>query len=102
MTKKIPNFNNIGELMNRHHDILKNDLSITVPLIDEMIDSALKNGAYGAKIIGSGGGGSILILSNEKDQNKLINAMYSAGAKEVVKANPVSYTHLTLPTNREV
>ena len=87
MTKKIPNFNNIGELMNRHHDILKNDLSITVPLIDEMIDSALKNGAYGAKIIGSGGGGSILILSNEKDQNKLINAMYSAGAKEVVKAN---------------
>ena len=87
MTKKIPNFNNIGELMNRHHDILKNDLSITVPLIDEMIDSALKNGAYGAKIIGSGGGGSILILSNEKDQNKLINAMYSSGAKEVVKAN---------------
>jgi len=87
MTKKPPNFNNIGELMNRHHDILKNDLSITVPLIDEMIDSALKNGAYGAKIIGSGGGGSILILSNEKDQNKLINAMYSAGAKEVVKAN---------------
>jgi galactokinase len=87
MTKKTSNFNNIGELMNRHHDILKNDLSITVPLIDEMIDSALKNGAYGAKIIGSGGGGSILILSNEKDQNKLINAMYSAGAKEVVKAN---------------
>ena len=87
MTKKTSNFNNIGELMNRHHDILKNDLSITVPLIDEMIDSALKNGAYAAKIIGSGGGGSILILSNEKDQNKLINAMYSAGAKEVVKAN---------------
>ena len=87
LKKKKPNFNNIGELMNRHHDILKNDLSITVPLIDEMIDSALKNGAYGAKIIGSGGGGSILILSNEKDQNKLINAMYSAGAKEVVKAN---------------
>ena len=87
MTKKNPNFNNIGELMNRHHDILKNDLSITVPLIDEMIDSALKNGAYGAKIIGSGGGGSILILSNEKDQNKLIDAMYSIGAKEVVKAN---------------
>ena len=87
LKKKNPNFNNIGELMNEHHNILKNDLSITVPLIDEMIDSALKNGAYGAKIIGSGGGGSILILSNEKDQNKLINAMYSAGAKEVVKAN---------------
>ncbi|MDB0069432.1 galactokinase, partial [Flavobacteriaceae bacterium] len=87
LKKKNPNFNNIGELMNEHHNILKNDLSITVPLIDEMIYSALKNGAYGAKIIGSGGGGSILILSNEKDQNKLIDAMYSIGAKEVVKAN---------------
>ena len=52
-----------------------------------MIDLALENGSYGAKIIGSGGGGSILILSNPKDENKIIEAMYNVGAKEVVKAN---------------
>ena len=86
--KKInPNLNKLGILMNRHHNILKNDLSITVPLIDKMIDLAIENGAYGAKIIGSGGGGSILILSNEKNENRIINAMYNIGAKEVVKAN---------------
>ena len=73
--------------MNRHHNILKNDLSVTVPLIDRMIDLALKNGSYGAKIIGSGGGGSILILTNKVNENKIINAMYKVGAKEVVKAN---------------
>ena len=86
--KKInPNLNKLGILMNRHHNILKNDLSTTVPLIDKMIDLAIENGAYGAKIIGSGGGGSILILSNEKNENRIINAMYNIGAKEVVKAN---------------
>ena len=87
LKKRNPNLNNLGILMNRHHNILKNDLSITVPLIDKMIDLAIENGAYGAKIIGSGGGGSILILSNEKDENRIIDAMYNIGAKEVVKAN---------------
>ena len=87
LKKKNPNLNNIGKLMNRHHNILKNDLSVTVPLIDRMIDLALKNGSYGAKIIGSGGGGSILILTNKVNENKIINAMYKVGAKEVVKAN---------------
>ena len=52
-----------------------------------MIDIAIENGAYGAKIIGSGGGGSVLILSNENRQENIINKLISAGIKEIVKAN---------------
>jgi galactokinase len=52
-----------------------------------MIDIAIENGAYGAKIIGSGGGGSVLILSNENQQENIINKLISAGIKEIVKAN---------------
>jgi galactokinase len=52
-----------------------------------MIDIAIENGAYGAKIIGSGGGGSVLILSNENQQDNIINKLISAGIKEIVKAN---------------
>ena len=52
-----------------------------------MIDIAIENGAYGAKIIGSGGGGSVLILSNENQQENIINKLMSAGIKEIVKAN---------------
>ena len=52
-----------------------------------MIDIATKNGAYGAKIIGSGGGGSILILSNENKQENIINKLFSIGVNDVVKAN---------------
>ena len=86
--KKIkPNLNELGRLMNEHHNFLKNNLKITVPKIDEMIDIATKNGAYGAKIIGSGGGGSILILSNENKQENIINKLFSIGVNDVVKAN---------------
>ena len=43
-------------------------------------------------------------LRAEEDAHSLINALGPANfqqADEIVK-NPVSYTHLTLPTNREV
>ena len=73
--------------MIEHHDFLKNNLKITVPEIDQMIDIAIENGAYGAKIIGSGGGGSVLILSNENQQENIINKLISAGINEIVKAN---------------
>ena len=52
-----------------------------------MFDIAIENGAYGAKIIGSGGGGSILILSNENQQENIINKLFSIGINDVVKAN---------------
>ena len=51
--------------MSDHHDFLKNDLKITTPEIDNMIDIAKQNGSLASKIVGSGGGGSIVCLSND-------------------------------------
>ncbi|UAM96669.1 galactokinase [Polaribacter litorisediminis] len=70
----------IGHLMNQHHHYLKNLLKITVPKIDAMIDAALDAGALGAKIVGSGGGGSIAVLSLKNKEKKIINAILAAGA----------------------
>ena len=84
-----PDLLKLGKLMNDHHDILKNKLSITVPKIDYMIETARKHGAYGTKIIGSGGGGSILILS-EKLHQKIINELSKIGVNEIIKANESS------------
>ena len=77
----------IGELMNKHHHYLKNLLKITVPKIDMMIDAALKAGALGAKIVGSGGGGSIAVLSTKNKEQEVIKAIYKAGAKNVYMAS---------------
>ena len=81
--KKNLDIKEVGDLMNEHHHYLKNDLEITVPKIDIMIDAALKAGAYGAKIVGSGGGGSIAVLCDEKIQDTIIDSLKTAGAVNV-------------------
>jgi galactokinase len=69
----------LGYLMNQHHAVLRDKLKITVPLIDKMIDAALEAGAYGAKIVGSGGGGSIVALSSADCQQDVIDAINKIG-----------------------
>lgn len=72
----------LGTLMNEHHSILKNNLKITTPKIDAMITAALDAGAYGAKIVGSGGGGSICAITSKENKQKVINQINTAGAKD--------------------
>ena len=60
-----------------------NDLKITTPEIDLMIDIADKNGSLASKIVGSGGGGSIVCLSNNKETStKILNKFNEIGVKE--------------------
>lgn len=75
-------YKHIGNLLNAHHAVLKNTLQITVPVIDTMIDAALYAGAYGAKIVGSGGGGCICAIAPIEKQQDVINAIQNAGAKD--------------------
>lgn len=72
----------IGALMNAHHQVLKELLGITVPRIDHMIDAANNAGALGAKIVGSGLGGSIIALAPEGKEEKVINAIIDAGGRD--------------------
>ncbi|PKA82056.1 galactokinase [Ulvibacter sp. MAR_2010_11] len=81
------NLKKLGELMTQHHTVLKDKLHTTVPKIDAMIEAALQAGAYGAKIVGSGGGGSIVVLAPKEKELHICNALLKAGAKA---AYPVS------------
>jgi len=74
-------FCNIGKLMSAHHNILKDYLKLTVPKIDTMIDKVLQTGAFGAKIVGSGGGGCIVALAQDNIE-EIIEALMKAGAKQ--------------------
>ncbi|MEM7087256.1 MAG: galactokinase family protein [Bacteroidota bacterium] len=78
--KKSPDLKIVGKLMNAHHKVLKEVLKITVPRIDAMISAALDAGAYGAKIVGSGGGGSIVALAAAKNKGSVVAAIKEAGA----------------------
>ncbi len=81
--KSFLNIENISKLMSDHHSFLKNDLKITTPEIDHMIGIAKQNGSLASKIVGSGGGGSIVCLSNNKNTSmKILNEFNKIGVKE--------------------
>lgn len=80
--KPILDLQKIGFWMNQHHEVLRDLLKITVPRIDDMINAALRAGAYGAKIVGSGGGGSIVVIADPEKETAVIEAILKAGALE--------------------
>jgi galactokinase len=87
LTKNPLNLKEIGRLMNEHHRMLRDYLKITVPRIDAMIEAAIASGAYGAKIVGSGGGGCIVALSPKDKKKEIIEAIKKAGAKDAYEVS---------------
>jgi galactokinase len=55
----------VGTLLTEHQAILRDVLGISTPKIDRMIDAAMRAGAYGGKINGSGGGGCMFAYAPE-------------------------------------
>jgi galactokinase len=77
------NHRRIGELLNEHQTILREVLKISTPKIDSMLDAAIKAGAYGGKINGSGGGGCMFAYAPEHPE-KIAAAIRDAGGKAYI------------------
>lgn len=75
------NLKGLGSLMTEHHLVLKDVLQVSTPQIDVLINAALTAGAYGAKIVGSGGGGSITAIVPVGKEFEVCQAIKEAGAK---------------------
>ncbi|RMD68376.1 MAG: hypothetical protein D6822_07070, partial [Cyanobacteria bacterium J149] len=52
----------LGHYLTRQHQILRDDLHLSIPRIEAMIKGALEAGAYGCKINGSGQGGCMIAI----------------------------------------
>lgn len=72
----------LGTLMNKAHNHL-HALGVSHPHLETLVKTALKNGALGAKLTGSGIGGSIIALAKDlQDAKRIAKALLAAGAKE--------------------
>jgi len=71
----------LGDYMNVCHGLL-NALRVSTWELEEMVQIARDNGAFGAKLTGGGGGGSIIALC-EKIGDELIDAFDDAGYQAV-------------------
>jgi galactokinase/mevalonate kinase-like predicted kinase len=67
----------LGALMDNNHRIVA-DLGGSGPANEALIEAARKAGAYGAKLAGAGGGGTILALAD--DPGRVRAALFEAGA----------------------
>lgn len=78
LLKDSPDIQVLSDLMNRHHAHLRDDLKVSTPKIDGMIEKSLAAGALAAKINGSGEGGCMFAFCPGK-QDAVAEAIRDAG-----------------------
>ncbi|MBA7504591.1 Galactokinase [subsurface metagenome] len=73
------NIISIGNLMNQNHKLLQ-AITVSGEINDKLVQIALKNGAIGAKMTGTGRGGLVIAIAENKEiQEKIAKAIEKEG-----------------------
>ena len=64
--------------MNENHRILQ-QIKVSTPKLDELVNAAQKAGAYGAKLSGAGGGDCMIALAPPDKKEAVEKALEKAG-----------------------
>lgn len=73
----------LGPLMDKNHKLLQ-EMTVSCPELDRLVEAARRSGALGAKLSGSGRGGNMIALVNARNAPALAEALISAGAKRTI------------------
>ncbi|WP_406275629.1 galactokinase [Nocardia sp. NBC_00881] len=65
----------IGSILTAGHASLRDDFEISTPQLDAAVDTALAAGAYGARMVGGGFGGSIIALADAEHTRHIAAAI---------------------------
>jgi mevalonate kinase len=81
----------LGSLMFSNHQVLK-ELGVSCPELDHLVETAVMNGATGAKLSGAGRGGNMIALVEPEDADRISETLHAAGATRVIttRVAPVS------------
>ena len=74
-------FTTFGKLMNINQNIL-HTMGVSTKELEKLIQVSLKAGAYGAKLTGAGGGGSIIVLTD--DPHEVSQAIRDEGGVSLI------------------
>jgi galactokinase len=69
-----------GRVMTAGHASLRDDYEVSTPELDRIVEEALAAGAYGARLVGGGFGGSVLALTDAEHPLDGLVVRPSAGA----------------------
>ncbi len=73
----------LGELLLKNHEKLK-ELEVSNPMLDHLVEVAIRSGALGAKLTGGGMGGCILALAKDTRDAKIISKELKNGGAKMV------------------
>jgi mevalonate kinase len=73
----------LGELMDQNHALLQN-LTVSSPELDKLVEAARATGALGAKLSGGGRGGNMIAMVEQARAEVVAKALMSAGAKRTI------------------
>ncbi len=73
----------LGNLMNVNHEYLR-EIKVSNPELDHLVQTALNNGALGAKLSGGGRGGNIIALGTPDTAQTISQALLDAGAVRTI------------------
>lgn len=73
----------LGALMDANQALLQ-QMTVSSVELDDLIETAHKSGALGAKLSGGGRGGNMIALVHKENAPKLANSLRSAGAKQTI------------------
>jgi galactokinase len=69
------NLTRLGELFREGHESLRDDLEVTTPELDLLVERAYAGGAFAARMTGGGFGGAIVALVEERDAHAFARRM---------------------------
>jgi len=75
----------LGALMDGNQWLLE-QIGVSSPEIDRLVQAARQAGALGAKLSGAGRGGHVIALTTEQTQDSVLNALRNGGAQNVITA----------------
>lgn len=91
--------NTLGKLMSQAHGCLR-DLGVSHPHLETLVKTAMEMNALGAKLTGSGIGGSIIALAqNITDAKQIAEALSKVGAREYWISPLASQTNMEQPAH---
>ena len=73
----------LGDLMNQNNTLLQ-ELTVSSPELDQLVNAARNAGALGAKLSGGGRGGNMIALVKPEMAESVSSSLREAGAKNII------------------
>ena len=84
----------VGPELTASHASLRDDFEVSVPALDAAVETALEHGALGARLVGGGFGGSVLVLAPATAVEEITGAVTRRAADD---GHPEPVTRLVHP-----